>query len=145
MAALNFEPIFAATFALFSAIPGLQTSSRRLVTWDKVSPEDQPALFQRELRFTAIQNHVGLNAKWQLYGEVVIYANAGSDADAIPSQALNALITAVKNIFEPPPNSRQTLGIANVLEAVIAGDILIDEGVQDGQAIALVPFRITAH
>jgi len=142
---LDFEAIFAASFALFSSVTGLKTFSRRLVTWDKVSAEDQPALFQRELRFTAIQNNVGLTAKWHLFGEVVIYANAGSDPDIIPSQALNALINQVRAIFEPPPNARQTLGIPNVLEAVIVGDILIDEGVTDGQSIALIPFRITAH
>ena len=45
MAALDFEAIFAASFAIFAAIPGINTSSRRLVTWDKVSAEDQPALF----------------------------------------------------------------------------------------------------
>lgn len=142
---LNFEAIFAASFALFASIPGINTSSRRLVTWDKVSPEDQPALFQRQLRFTAIQAHVGLSAKWHLYGEIVVYANAGTDPEIVPSQALNAVILAVRNIFEPLPNARQTLGIANVYEAVIVGDILIDEGVTDGQSIALIPFRITAH
>jgi hypothetical protein len=142
---LDFEAIFAASFALFAGVTGLQTSSRRLVTWDKVSPEDQPALFQRELRFTAIQNHIGVTAKWNLFGEIVIYANAGSDPDVIPSQALNALLNQVRAIFDPPPNARQTMGLANVYEAVILGDILIDEGVTDGQAIALIPFRITAH
>jgi hypothetical protein len=142
---LNFENIWAAAFALFSSIPGLNTTSRRLVTWDKVSPEDQPALFQRELRFTAVQNHLGVTAKWNLFGEIVVYVNAGSDPDIVPSQALNAVILAVNNIFEPPPNARQTLGIPNVTEAVILGDILIDEGVTDGQSIALIPFRITAH
>jgi hypothetical protein len=145
MAALDFEAIFAASFAIFAAIPGINTSSRRLVTWDKVSAEDQPALFQRELRFTAIRNHVGVIAKWSLFGEIVIYVNVGSDPDIIPSQALNAFIAQVRNIFEPPPNARQTLGIANVYEAVIVGDILIDEGVTDGQSIALIPFRITAQ
>jgi hypothetical protein len=142
---LDFEAIFAASFALFASVTGLKTSSRRLVTWDKVSAEDQPALFQRELRFMSIQSHIGVSAKWNLFGEIVIYANAGSDPDIIPSQALNALLNQVRAIFEPPPNARQTLGIANVYEAVIVGDILIDEGVQDGQSIALIPFRITAH
>ena len=84
-------------------------------------------------------------AKWSLFGEIVIYVNVGSDPDIIPSQALNAFIAQVRNIFEPPPNARQTLGIANVYEAVIVGDILIDEGVTDGQSIALIPFRITAQ
>jgi hypothetical protein len=142
---LDFEAIFAASFATFAGVSGLKTSSRRLVTWDKVSPEDQPALFQRELRFTAIQNHIGLTAKWHLFGEIVLYANAGSDPDVLPSQALNALLNQVRAIFDPPPNQRQTLGIPNVYEAVIVGDILIDEGVTDGQSIALVPFKITAH
>ena len=144
MASLDFEAVWAASFALFASVTGLKTSSRRLVTWDKVSPEDQPALFQREQRFQAVKAHVGVNAKWNLFGEIVVYANAGSDPSIVPSQALNALIKQVKDIFEPTPNARQTLGIPNVYEAVILGDILIDEGLTDGQSIALIPFRITA-
>lgn len=144
MAVLDFEAVFVATFAIFGAVSGVKTSSRRLVTWDQVQPEDQPALFQRQLRMTAVRTHKGVPAKWEIYGELVVYVNAGSDPDVIPTQTMNSILNQIKNIFEPPPNAVQTLGIPNVTEAAIVGDVLIDEGTADGQAIALIPFRITA-
>lgn len=139
---MNRETIYAALFDLISGLPGIVTASRRLQHWDRVSPAQQPALFQIQKKETPAQKR-GLPAAWTLECDLVLYVNAGADPNAVPASALNPLIDAIDQAIAPPSGQEvQTLsGLVSHCWIDKSG-IVTDEGVLGAQAIAIVPVQI---
>ncbi len=138
---INREPIYAALFAKFAAIPGIKTRSRRLKHWTDVPPSNQPALFQTQITETA-DKRPGIPTKWTLRAEIYVYVNAGKDPHAIPATAINAVLDAVEAALQPEPcEEEQTLG-GLVQRCWISGTIETDEGALGEQSVAIVPIEI---
>lgn len=137
------ESIYAALFALVSGAPGLKTSGRRLKSWDDLSPEAMPALFQVQADQIPEQRR-GLPTKWRLMAELIVYVSDGLDPAANPSTALNSIrdyLVARLAVTDDPENV-QRLGLASVQHAWISGPVKVDEGPQGGISIMLIPVEI---
>jgi hypothetical protein len=127
-----------------TAVPlltGFLTTGRRVIPWNKVS--SQPALFLRgadedlEYPGTLLQSQT-------IDAEIWIYTNAGQNPNAVPETALNNLMDAIQAAFVPdvPGTGRFTLGQL-VQWCRLEGRVIKDPGDTSGQAIALMPVKIT--
>lgn len=135
------EPIYSALFALVSAMPGLQTASRRLVHWSDVAPANQPALYMAQTGEVAQTTVRGAPIRWTLSVDLYLYVNVGNDPNATPASILNPLLDALMAALMPSPGQVQTLG-GRVSQCWIAGKIETDEGVLGPQSVAVIPIEI---
>ena len=137
------EPIYAALFALVSSAAGFVTIDRRLRHWSDVTPAEQPALFQCQVKEAAANRTLAAPTVWTLSVELYLYAHS-SDPYRAPATILNPLLDAVMQALAPDPvTGFQDLGLpAMVRHAFIAGRIETDEGVLGDQAIAIIPVEI---
>ncbi len=134
------EAVYAAIFALASAIPGLATASRKARHWADVAPTEQPALFQIQ-RQESIEVVKGLPPKRRFGVDLYLYAQS-TDPTIAPASKLNPLIDAIEAAFAPAPVSGvQTLG-GLVDHAWIGPRIETDEGVLGDQAVVIVPIEV---
>jgi hypothetical protein len=134
------EPIYAALFATVSGAASFVTSSRRLRHWSDVGPAEQPSLFVVQKSET-VQRRKGLPPKWTLSVDLFVYARAPDDLTPATT-VLNPLIDSIESVLAAAaPTATQTLG-GLVEHAWISGKIETDEGVLDGQAVAIIPVEI---
>jgi hypothetical protein len=139
---VNREAIYAALFARIAALPGLVTAGRRLKHWHDVPPSLQPALFMVQKRERPSQQR-GLPTTWVLAVDLYLYSHGGADPNAVPAQALNALLDGLEAALAPDPASGlQTLGGLVDHAWIDPGGIETDEGVLGDQAVAIVPIQI---
>ncbi len=149
---LGREAIWSAFFALLS--PSLTTAgggpfktvSRRARPYTNVAPGEQPALFVLQRRETAEAKDRGKPTIWRLHGSLYIYAQNPLDGVAPGSgggQVLNPLIDAVEGALAPVAAQGwvQSLG-GLVSRAFIDGEVEMDEGNIDNQAVAIIPVSI---
>jgi hypothetical protein len=127
-----------------TAVPmstGFLTTGRRVIPWGQVS--SQPALFLGDSNEDT-QYPSSILQALDIEAKILIYSNAGQNPNAVPSTALNNLLDAIYSVFTPdaPGTGRFTLG-GLVHWCRIEGETLKDPGDTDGQAIALLPVRIT--
>lgn len=137
------EPIYAALFAALSAAPGFVTLSRRLRHWDDVQPSEQPAFFQSQTGESA-RTVSGQPTVWTLNLEIYVYA--AIQPGQAPGPVLNPLVDGISNIINTPHviSGRQNLGLSNVAYCRVEGNVQIDEGTLDNQAVAIIPVVILA-
>ncbi|RQS15530.1 hypothetical protein DF105_00940 [Burkholderia stagnalis] len=142
---MNREPIYAALFAKVSAIAGLVTTSRRLRHWSDVTPVEQPALFQVQIRENQ-RPRKGIPALVSFRCELYLYVNTGNDLhDVTPATQLNQFMDAIEAALAPDRlTGFQTLG-GTVSHCWIEGDVITDEGVLGPQAVAIIPVNILAN
>ncbi|MGH6980094.1 MAG: hypothetical protein ACREFC_02705 [Stellaceae bacterium] len=142
---MNREPIYQALFALLAGASGFATASRRLRHWSDVAAAEQPALFLAQKSETAEQRR-GLPTKWICDVDAYVYCHAPDDATAATT-VLNPLLDAIEAALAPgagadlAANAQTLTGLA--YQAWINGKIETDEGTLGGQAVAIVPIRIT--
>lgn len=135
------EPIYEALFNLLSSIPGLQTTSRRLLHWSDVPAAAQPALFQAEGPEKQ-EPKKGFPAKVTLRCDIYLYVNTGNDLIVTPGPIINPLMDAIEAAIAPSPvTGFQTLG-GTVSHCWIEGEVVTDEGVLGAQAIKIIPVFI---
>jgi hypothetical protein len=138
---MNRESIYAALFALVSAVPGINTRSRRLKMWTDVAPADQPALFMAQVG-EAAETLTTLPTRWHLHVELYLYAHTQDSAQS-PASVLNPLVDAIVALIMPPNQEKQTLGgLAHYCR--VSGQIKTDEGVLGDQAVAIIPVEVFA-
>ena len=151
----NFEPAYAALFALLNASPATvsgappnakwTTASRRLRHWADVPGEQQPALYQAQAKERVVKR-VAQRPQWVLDLKIYVYCQQPK-ADLPTSIVLNPLLAGIRNVFEPDSSGpgrveqRCTLG-GIVFDAYIDGEIEIYEGELDQQAVAFVNVRL---
>ena len=140
---MNRENIYAALFTALSAGGGFNTKSRRLQHWDDVQAAEQPAFFISQTGESA-ETVTGQPTKFRLQVDVYIYAKIQSGA--VPGTTMNPLVDAVCNILNTPHpiSGKQNLGLPEVSYARVEGNIQVDEGTLDGQAVAIIPVVILA-
>jgi hypothetical protein len=142
---MNREPIYAALFALLQGASGFTTASRRLRHWSDVAAIEQPAFFMAQKSETAEQRR-GLPTKWVCDVDIYVYCHAPDELTS-PATVLNSLLDAIEAAVAPLAASglasnTQTLG-GLAYQAWINAKIETDEGTLGGQAVAIVPIRIT--
>ena len=136
------EPIYAALFARLSAIPGLRTKSRILKHWNDVPAEQQPAVFQAQVREQP-QTRTGEPTKWLLSVDVYVYVRTAGGQ--VPGTVLNPILDAIEAALPlHPVTGKHTLDAPGVEWARIDGAIETDEGTLGDQAVAIVPIQILA-
>lgn len=137
------EAIHAALFARLSAIPGLNTASRRLKHWNDVPKEEQPALFQSK-RDEDAQHETGKPTIWRLPFDVYVYT--WTPEPDVPATAMNAMLDAVCAALAPnvAQGQRNTLG-GLVHDCRIVGRIETDEGTLGSQSVSIIPVEVLVH
>lgn len=142
------EPIYAAVFAFFASLQanGLEfkAATRDTATWESFSPEEQPALLQRQKSETATYKK-GFPTKWTLGLELMLYVSTGgnNDPDVTPSQLINPLLDLIETALaiDDQDNDTCTLG-GLVSHCAINGTIEIHEGSLGDEAVVIVPIEI---
>jgi len=150
--ALGRAAIWSALFGLLS--PSLLTSSggpfvtvsRRARNYAQVGPNEQPALYLLQRRETADQTRRGVPTIWHLHASIYIYARNeldGAGAGSGGSDVLNPLLDAVENALYPFPSPGQVVTLGGLVSRVfIDGEVEVDEGNVDNQAVAIIPVTI---
>lgn len=145
---INREQIYSALFARFQGLkigdsPAFVTTSRRLRHWGDVPSEEQPALFQAQVRETASVD-TRYPTKWALRVDLYLYTKA--DMDRSPSEIMNPLVDAVVQCLQHdhPVDGRCTLG-GLVHHARVNGTIETDEGTLGDQAVSIIPVEILVN
>lgn len=136
------ESIWAACFARLAAAAGAVTQGRKLVPFDQVPPEKQPAVFLAETR-EHHRNVSGRPAILTLQADLFLYTNSGGNPDNLASTQINQMLDAIDATlaFDDQAVGRCTLG-GLVYHAWIEGETLIAEGQEGMQAVAVVPIAI---
>lgn len=117
------------------------TMSRKLVTWDKVPPEQQPALFLADYTEFPDPSLLGLDDKNTMRPKIFIYAAV--DQYTIGSTVLNNLLDAVAAAMAPRDPSINVQNLGGLVNRVwFKGEPIKDPGDLDGQAVALLPIEI---
>jgi hypothetical protein len=136
------ESIYSALFALVSNSAPFKTKSRRLKLWTDVNAAQKPAIFIAQRGQTYVQGSTATPQKVTLKADIFIYTDAGRDAIAVPSAALNDLVDAVDAALAGDVmTGQQTLG-GLVAHCWIEGEVMIDPGDLDGDGMAVIPVRI---
>lgn len=137
------EPLYAAVFAFFAALPGFYLATRKAALWDTVAPEDQPALLQMQRRENA-NFRKGLPTIWTCEITLYLYVHTGANNDpsVTPSMLLNPLLDTIVDALriDDLSNNCCTLG-GLVSHCAVEGAIEIFEGNQGDQAVATIPIK----
>ena len=124
--------------------PSFVTVDRKILTAQNFSRANQPGLFQVQKSETYTARK-GVPPVRKFLADLVIYNYTGQDNTAIPSAALNGLVTAVENALAPNvATAFQQLGVP-VSSCIINGTIEYFEGVLGVWAVAVVPVEIIAN
>ena len=143
------ESVYQALFNLCKTCPTPTgqpwgVTSRKLVHWSQVEPADQPAFFQHQLPQDASQPNLAL-AQWKYHSTIWIYyqADACRNPDEVPDTTLNNFLDNFEKTIDPIPGEKQTLGrLPGVLHCHIDGTIYFDAGLEDQQAVIVIPIVV---
>jgi hypothetical protein len=133
------ELIYSTLYSLFGRLPGVQTSSRKLLHWADVT--EFPAFFQAQKTEVATKLGRGVPTKWMLLVDLYVYVRVEPGKPSSP--ALNKMLDAVVNAIAAPQkiDNKQTLG-GIVEDCWIDGQIITDEGTLGELAVAIIPVHI---
>lgn len=134
---MNREAIYSALWDKVKTIQGLQTTSRKLLHWNDVPADEQPALFQIQIGESPTQSK-GLPTTWDMSVKLYLYVNS---QNSNPSTILNEYLDKIEAALKPDISGFQELG-GLVSHAWISGAIETDEGVLGDQAVAIIPISI---
>lgn len=146
---MNREAIYQSVFQFFAALtvggsPAFKVATRKLQTWDQAPAEDSPQLAMSQVSETA-EKRKGFPTKWVFNIRLFMYVKtqANNDLTVVPSQLINPLIDALELALKPDDisNDACTLG-GLVSHCAINGTILIFEGTQGDDAVAILPIQI---
>ena len=153
---LDREPIFTAIFARLQAIAGVVTCSRKWEHFDDVDPSQQPAIFLNTGPERCKQQR-GMPPQWTLAPTIHLYCRNDADPDAAPGVQIHGILKKIEAAFERTPAESSlangpfsdsgadshgtTLG-GLVSHCWISGEIVNDEGLLQGQALAIIPLEI---
>lgn len=121
------------------------TQSQSLVIWDEVSAASQPALFLHRGPQTAEQTRAFGVTKWHWKATIWIYYRVDglkNSTTMYPDQLTDQFIDNFEQTFQTDPLvGPLTLG-GLVYHCWIDGSIFTENGINDGQAIILIPISI---
>lgn len=139
------ESIWTQVANKLGATVGAVTTGRKLVPFDQVPPEKQPALFIAQTKEEHKQK-AGVPAILTLKADIFMYTNSGGNDQTLCSTQINNMLDALDAAFafDDVARGRCTLG-GIVQHAWIDGETLIAEGQGGSQAVAIVPFAVLVN
>jgi hypothetical protein len=146
MTVVSRESIFDSLFDRVKASANFRTAARGFRHWDDVPAGERPALFLVEGDEEWPDRDWHKPAVLAFEAAVLIYAATGATPpDPQLATILNNLVDSVQASLAPPTPFRQpqTLGIDGVVMARIQGKIIKNPGYADGNAVAVIPIKIT--
>jgi hypothetical protein len=116
--------------------------SRKLKLWGDVPVEEQPALFMTEHSEEYADTGINLPPKrgWGIM--FWMYVPVPNDEQSPGSILLNNLMDSLEAVIVPKPGVQPLTFGGQVYRAWPIGPVHKEAGDLDGQAIAIVPFRI---
>lgn len=141
------EDVYSALFSLLTTNLsglGVKTFSRRFALWTDIPKSSQPAVIMAQSGESAIQNTLGVPAKFELDVNIWLYINAGESLQTIPATIYNPIIDAITDAIAPPVGDKQTLGMEDVSHCWVSGKIEIFDGALGSQVIVIIPIKILA-
>lgn len=138
------EPIYAALWAIVSALPAFNYTTRRPVVPANLADGQFPALLMDQGDIDIVSEGDGGGAKLTMPVTLLIYTNTGGDPNAVPVSAANALLDTVRAAIWPTiPGAKQTLGgLAH--SVFVSGKVEVFEGNQGQHCIVILPITIIA-
>lgn len=139
------EAAFAALYTRIKTVTGVKKFSRRMVTWDKLSKGEMPAVVVVAEACDRSESN-GLPPMWTLRATIYVVTPPNPSGDG----AETALLTVVDAIdaaldrraTEQAPHyvgQSETTLVGAVFKAWISGEIEIDAGLNDEVGIARIP------
>jgi hypothetical protein len=119
-------------------------TSQSLELWDQVKEANQPSLFLHRSVQIATENHAYGVTKWLWKSSVWVYYRVENynTKNTYPDQLTDQFLDGLEQVFLPvPPYKNQTLG-GLCVNAWIDGQCIFDSGLQDGQAVIVIPISI---
>jgi hypothetical protein len=118
-------------------------TSKHFQQWEGFDASNQPALFLRRITEDVIQQRAYALNKYTMLYEVWVYLRVESnDTSFDPYSAIDPVIDALDaTLAANNVTQRQTLG-GLVDNTRIAGQIIIADGAEDGQAVIRVPVQV---
>lgn len=146
---MNRETIAAALFAKLATLstggsPLFKTTGRRLLHWNDVPAESQPALYQIQKSEQCARTR-GKPPLWKLQLSLYVYVHtmAQSDSTIVPSQLLNPLLDAVETALAPDDLANDACSLGGLVSSCyIDGAIETSEGLLGDQEVAIIPITI---
>lgn len=135
--------------ALFSATladgvtSAFVTSYPRLVSWDNISPSNQPAICLARMQDRRIQQPPqGLKSKLFMYYAAVVYVYT-ADLSITPSEQLDTCLDAIDRALQPDDLNRNVFTLGGlVYRCWVEGTTDIAPGDEDHQGMAVVPIVV---
>lgn len=142
--------VYTALFTLIKQLPPppgqkWKGFSQNLKSWDDVPAESQPCVFLHRLTQTAEQTHAYGVTKWIWRSMIWIYFRSDGyrTSTTYPDQVTDPILDSIEQLFQTEPGAgRLSLG-GLVQHCWIDGTIYFDPGLEDNQAVILVPISIT--
>ena len=139
---MDSEAIFVAFKAKIDQMigPSVKSVSRKLLHWNDVPAEDQPAVFIAQGNRNPFVKSWNLPYGWDLSAKIYIYVSVQEGEN--PSSVLNPILDLLNGALTPEPNvNKVTLG--GLCQACfISGEIETFEGTLGSQEVAIVPVSI---
>jgi hypothetical protein len=148
---MNRETITATLFGRLSQIPGLKTTSRRVKSFDEVSPAQMPALYVAIGPSTS-QAQNNRPPVWSLGFTVYLYVHDSSPSG--PSSTLNSLLGSIEAALKVQPaelatttgypgaaNGTSTLG--GLVSHIGISEVQTDEGSLGDLGVAILSLNAT--
>jgi hypothetical protein len=144
--------VFNALLALMKTIPATsipgqtvwKTITQSLVLWDEIPAVSQPAMLLHRGPQISEQKHVFGVTKQEWHASIWIYFRTDSlkTASTYPDQITDQMLDSFELAFQTDPiNNRLTLG-GVCYHCFIDGTIFFDSGINDQQAVIVVPITI---
>lgn len=139
------EAAYAALYTRLKTVTGVLRFSRRMVTWDKLSKSEMPAVVVVAESCDRRESN-GLDAIWTLHAAVYVVTPPNPSGDGAETALLTIVdridaaldIQATESARHYQGQSETTLGDA-VYKAWISGEVEIDAGVNGEIALARIP------
>ncbi len=96
---IDFEPVYAALFALSAGLLGFPLARRRLKPFAEIKTPEYPCLFQGQKEEVNIAPKKGQPAKWRLSPLQYLFVHAGSDTTVDPATLLNPMLGTLRLAF----------------------------------------------
>lgn len=142
MSQTNFEPIYEAIRGLLASAPSVKLCSRRLRHFSQVNSAEHPAVFITQKGEQTV-NTKGIPTKWHLKLDVYVYVHVGDDMEAVPSTAMNAVLSEIRSLLLPNAVSGVPAGLQGLVShAWIGEEIELFDGAVGAQAIAVIPLEV---
>lgn len=137
---MNREPISVALFSTLQSCYSWSTASRKGQIWSSGAP--QPAMYLIAWAESDHQDDMALT-KYTLKYMCLVYFQIDTDPSSPCAETqMNVILAAIEAVLGIPGGERNNLGISNVINAWIDGELMKDTGILDSQCAIVIPISV---